>query len=69
VRDFTRLERFSDDDLLKSAAILSETYRSDDPAFHFLRKYDRRRGTQTSASFAEYVTANGLEIMFMTFRP
>lgn len=69
MRDFTRLERFSDDDLLKSAAILSETYRSDDPAFHFLRKYDRRRGTQTSASFAEYVTANGLEIMFMTFRP
>lgn len=68
VRDFTRLERFSDEQLLKTATILHEAYRSDDLAFHFLREYDRRRGTQTGQAFVNYFTTKGVEVFFMNFR-
>jgi FkbM family methyltransferase len=65
VRDFTHLERFSDEQLLKTATILHEAYRSDDLAFHFLREYDRRRGTQTGQAFIHYLTSNGVKVFFM----
>jgi len=68
VRDFTRLERFDDDQLLKTAAILHETYRSDDLAFHFLREYDRRRGTQSAQGFVNYLGTRGIEVRFMNLR-
>lgn len=49
VRDFTRLDLYSDDDLLRAALILGIVYDSHDLAGLFLQDYDRRRGT----SFAE----------------
>jgi FkbM family methyltransferase len=44
VRDFTRLERFANEELLKAAILLHEVYLSYDFAFHFLREFDRRTG-------------------------
>ena len=68
VRDFTRLQRFSDDQLLKAATILHKAYRSDDLAFHFLREYDHRRGTQTGQAFVNYLGTHGIEVLFMNLR-
>jgi hypothetical protein len=45
VRDFTRLETYSDDELLKAAAILDVVYRSYDLAGLLLTEYDRRAKT------------------------
>jgi hypothetical protein len=45
VRDFTRLEAFGDDDLLKAAAVLDTVYCSYDLAGILLIEYDRRSKT------------------------
>jgi hypothetical protein len=45
VRDFTRLEAFGDDDLLKAAAVLDTVYCSYDLAGTLLIEYDRRSKT------------------------
>lgn len=45
VRDFTRLEAFGDDDLLKAAAVVDVVYRSYDLAGVLLIEYDRRSKT------------------------
>jgi len=45
VRDFTRLEAYGDDQLLKAAAILDVVYRSYDLAGLLLTEYDRRAKT------------------------
>ncbi|MBL8700844.1 MAG: FkbM family methyltransferase [Alphaproteobacteria bacterium] len=42
VRDFTRLEKLDDDQLLRSAIILYDCYRSFDLVLHLLREHDRR---------------------------
>jgi len=68
VRDFTRLERFSDEQLLKAATVLHEAYRSDDLAYHFLHEYDRRRATSTGEAFAHYLGVKGIEVRFMNLR-
>ena len=65
IRDFTRLELLADDQLLKTACILHEAYRSDDMAFHFLREYDRRRGTQTCEGFLSLLKSKGTDVCFM----
>ena len=44
VRDFTRLDRFSDRQLLTAAAILHECYGSFDLALYLLLEHDRRTG-------------------------
>lgn len=68
VRDFTHLELFTDEQLLKTAAIVHEAYRSDDLAYHFLREFDRRRGTTCGESFAQYLRGKGIEVRFMNLR-
>jgi FkbM family methyltransferase len=45
VRDVTRLDAYSDDALLKAAAILDKAYSSFDLAGFFLAEHDRRRST------------------------
>jgi FkbM family methyltransferase len=46
VRDFTRLDTYSDDGLLKAAAVLDVAYGSVDLVGLLLAEYDRRRGTR-----------------------
>ncbi|MBF0162361.1 MAG: FkbM family methyltransferase [Magnetococcales bacterium] len=47
VRDFTRLEALSDQQLLSMANILHDCYASYDLALHLLTEHDRRTGGQT----------------------
>ena len=49
VRDFTRLDAYSDDDLLKAAAVLDVVYSSYDLAGLLLIEYDRRVKTSMQA--------------------
>jgi hypothetical protein len=44
VRDLTRLEMLGPDQLLKTAVILHDCYRSYDVALYLLREYDQRTG-------------------------
>ena len=51
VRDFTRLETFSDRQLLASAAILHDCYSSFDLTLHLLTEHDRRSGAKLSSTY------------------
>ena len=53
IRDFTRLERYSDEGLLKTAAIVDVVYGSYDLAALLLSEYDRRRGTRCRTRYVE----------------
>jgi FkbM family methyltransferase len=69
LRDFTRLDRFADDELLKAAVILHEVYYSYDVALHLLREYDRRGGTNLASRYAEKVFRQvGLPTMYMNLK-
>jgi FkbM family methyltransferase len=46
IRDITRLDLLSDDNLLDMAAILHECYKSVDATLHLLGEHDRRTGTE-----------------------
>ncbi|HWY88036.1 MAG TPA: FkbM family methyltransferase [Gemmataceae bacterium] len=59
VRDFTRLERFANEELLNAAVILHEVYFSYDLAVHFLKEYDRRAGADLAGSYAAKVFTQG----------
>lgn len=52
VRDFVRLEHWSDLQLVKGAAILHEVYRSFDLALRLLNEFDRRTGADCGARYA-----------------
>jgi FkbM family methyltransferase len=51
VRDFTRLEVMSDEQLLQTAAIVHDCYESIDLAYHLLLEHDRRSGGQLAATY------------------
>ncbi|MBX9846966.1 MAG: FkbM family methyltransferase [Xanthobacteraceae bacterium] len=51
VRDFTRLDAFGDDELLKAAAILDVVYASYDLVGLLLAEYDRRAGTSVRQAY------------------
>ena len=53
VRDFSKLAEWTDEQLLKGAAILYEVYCSHDLVHRLLAEYDRRRGTTTAKTFTE----------------
>jgi FkbM family methyltransferase len=59
LRDLTRLDRFTNDELLKTAAILHEVYRSYDMVIHFLREHDRRTGTALVDRYFQRAMAQG----------
>src|SRR5205085_1044146 len=66
VRDFTKVDALNDEQLLKSAAILHEAYRSYDLAYFLLSHYDRRRNTNLANSYAQILTSSGqLDTLFM----
>ena len=69
VRDFSRLDRFTDEQLLKSAAILMEAYHSHDLVHHLLREYDRRCQTQMAQRFAQTILSQpNLRTEYMTHK-
>jgi FkbM family methyltransferase len=51
VKDFTRLERLSEPQLLVMAAILHDCYRSFDLVMRLLTEHDARAGTQLAADY------------------
>ncbi len=57
VRDFTKIDNFSDDQLLSASAIVHDCYKSFDLAFHLLGEYDRRTGKQIAQSYLSGLTA------------
>ncbi len=65
VKDFTKLNRYSDDDLLKAAAILDLVYNSYDLAGLLLKEFDRRSGTSLCARYNDAFTKRRLEPKFL----
>jgi FkbM family methyltransferase len=57
VRDFTKLEKLDDRQLLAIAAIVQECYNSIDLTLHLLNEYDRRNKTQYGRTFLERQSA------------
>jgi FkbM family methyltransferase len=51
VRDFTRLERLSERQLLATAAILHDCYQSYDLVLHLLLEYDKRTGKSVGPAY------------------
>jgi FkbM family methyltransferase len=66
VRDFSRLDRFTDEQLLKCAGILYEPYNSHDLVHHLLCEHDRRRNTQLAPRFANLVRSSNLRTDYLT---
>ena len=56
MRDFTRLDRLSDRQLLNMAAILHECYSSFDLVLHLLTEIDRRTQGQFAANYLGRLT-------------
>ena len=53
IRDITRLELLSDDDLIGMATIMHDCYGSIDISLHLLTEYDLRRKTACGAAYLE----------------
>ena len=68
VRDFTRLDTYCDDGLLKAATVLDSVYRSVDLAALLLAEYDRRRGTQTRQSYMEWLPNREVFVQILNFK-
>jgi FkbM family methyltransferase len=69
VRDFTRLERFSGEQLLMAVGILHEVYCSYDLAFYLLQEYDRRLNTDLALRYTEGVLRQpGLPVMYLNLK-
>jgi len=68
IRDFTKLERYSNDQLLIAATILHESYCSYDLSFHLLREYDERMKTDISTDYFNSIR-NHREIPYMYLNP
>jgi FkbM family methyltransferase len=68
VRDFSRLERYGDDDLIKAAVILDEVYRSYDLAAHLIGEYDRRRAAWLRSQYVAELERAPLSTMVVNLR-
>lgn len=53
VRDFTKLENFSDRQLLATGGIMHDCYQSVDLVLHLLNEYDRRTGDSLGSRYLE----------------
>jgi hypothetical protein len=67
VRDFSRLDRYSDDDLIKAATILHVVYRSYDLAGVYLREFDRRQAGGLWQRYSSWVKTCDLPNAAVTF--
>ena len=68
VRDFSQLNRYEDDQLLKAALVLHDVYSSPDIAHLLLAEYDRRRGTNLASLYLNGLGSSPIERMFMNER-
>jgi FkbM family methyltransferase len=68
VRDFTRLETYSDDGLLKAAAILDLVYNSIDLVTLLLAEYDHRRGTSFRQRYIEFLRGREVTPLFLNIK-
>src|SRR5207237_7981616 len=66
VRDFTKLEHWSDVQLLKAAVVLHEVYHSCDLVHRLLSEHDRRHSTGLAPRYAQHVLSLwGLPLLYM----
>ena len=69
VRDFSKLDRFSNEDLLKISLFLHDIYNSYDLCHYFLREYDNRNKLQLSEIYWEYIhSEKNPSLKFMNLR-
>ncbi len=69
VRDFTALDRLSDEQLLKSALILNDMYCSYDLVHLILADYDRRQETALAGKFSIAISASSsLPLKYMNLK-
>jgi FkbM family methyltransferase len=60
VKDFTRLERLSERQLLAMATIMHDCYQSYDLVLHLLGEFDARKKTQLAATYLSGLTAGAV---------
>jgi FkbM family methyltransferase len=65
VRDFTKLERYSKEDLLKACQILHSVYHSYDLVSLLLREYDRREGVSMNDRYMSHLRLLTITPMFL----
>ena len=58
VKDITRLDRYGPDQLLRSATILHDCYRSYDLVLKLLQEYDRRTGNTLAKRYIQHLGGN-----------
>ena len=69
VRDFSKLDKFSDEDLLKISLFLHEIYNSYDLCYYFLREYDQRNKLKLSEIYRKYINSEKkLNLKFMNLK-
>jgi len=68
VRDFTRLDAYDDDGLLRAATILDMVYASYDLAAMLLQEYDRRQGTQLFRRYIDSLVRRELPFQCLNFK-
>jgi FkbM family methyltransferase len=59
IKDYTRLEKYSDQQLLSAAKIVHECYQSFDLTYLLLREYDRRLSSSLAASYISGLRSPG----------
>ena len=65
VRDFTRLDTYSDDGLLKAVAVLDLVYGSYDLAALLLDEYDRRSQTNLRQRYLDTLKSRPWSLRFL----
>jgi len=69
IKDFSKLENFIDEDLLKISLVLHDIYNSYDLSFYFLKEYDRRKGLKTSIAYKNFIyNEKQINIKFMNLK-
>ena len=58
VRDYSNLDAFEDEQLLKTSLILNDVYMSYDVVLHMLTEYDHRRGTDLKLEYSNTLKKN-----------
>lgn len=68
VRDFTRLDGYDDDGLLKAAAVLDVVYRSVDLVTLLLGEYDRRRGAGLRQRYIDSLPSREIHLQCLNIK-